>query len=85
MSGEVLDVGALTFAERRRQLKTPMKDAGQRPVGQRTETEVRRRDDSGGEEQASVHDNGLLLIGIFKLAKSLFFFCIGIGRHPFAA
>ena len=27
----------------------------------------------------SVHDNGLLLIGIFKLAKSLFFFCIGIG------
>ncbi len=31
------------------------------------------------QEQPSLHDNGLLLIGIFKLAKSLFFFCIGIG------
>ena len=31
------------------------------------------------QDAASVHDNGLLLIGIFKLAKSLFFFCIGIG------
>ena len=27
----------------------------------------------------SVRDRGLLLIGIFKLAKSLFFFCLGIG------
>lgn len=25
------------------------------------------------------HDRGLLLIGLFKLAKSIFFFCIGIG------
>lgn len=29
--------------------------------------------------KGSVHDNGLLLIGIFKLAKSIFFFCLGIG------
>lgn len=27
----------------------------------------------------SVHDRGLLMIGLFKLSKSLFFFCIGIG------
>jgi uncharacterized membrane protein (DUF2068 family) len=26
-----------------------------------------------------VHDRGLLLIGLFKLAKSIFFFCIGVG------
>ncbi len=28
---------------------------------------------------ATVHDNGLLLIGLFKLVKAVFFFCIGIG------
>ncbi len=28
---------------------------------------------------ASVHDRGLLMIGLFKLSKSLFFFCVGIG------
>jgi uncharacterized membrane protein (DUF2068 family) len=28
---------------------------------------------------AGVHDRGLLLIGIFKLAKAIFFFCIGVG------
>jgi uncharacterized membrane protein (DUF2068 family) len=27
----------------------------------------------------SRHDRGLLLIGLFKLAKSIFFFCIGVG------
>jgi len=27
----------------------------------------------------SVHDRGLLMIGLFKLSKSLFFFCLGIG------
>src|SRR5271154_7194169 len=25
------------------------------------------------------HDRGLLLIGLFKLAKAIFFFCIGVG------
>jgi uncharacterized membrane protein (DUF2068 family) len=28
---------------------------------------------------AGAHDRGLLLIGIFKLAKAIFFFCIGAG------
>ena len=28
---------------------------------------------------ATVHDHGLLMIGLFKLSKSLFFFCVGIG------
>jgi len=27
----------------------------------------------------SSHDRGLLLIGLFKLAKAIFFFCIGVG------
>ncbi len=30
-------------------------------------------------EQAHAHDRGLMAIGIFKLLKSAFFFCIGIG------
>lgn len=32
-----------------------------------------------GVETASMHDNGLLLIGLFKLVKAIFFFCVGIG------
>ena len=28
---------------------------------------------------SSAHQRGLLLIGLFKLSKSLFFFCVGIG------
>jgi uncharacterized membrane protein (DUF2068 family) len=31
------------------------------------------------EEHGSMHDNGLLLIGLFKLSKALFFFCAGLG------
>ncbi len=35
---------------------------------------------SVGEHGATgVHDNGLLLIGLFKLVKAVFFFCVGIG------
>jgi uncharacterized membrane protein (DUF2068 family) len=32
-----------------------------------------------GVHPAGVHDRGLLLIGLFKLAKAIFFFCIGAG------
>jgi uncharacterized membrane protein (DUF2068 family) len=32
-----------------------------------------------GTHPAGAHDRGLLLIGIFKLAKAIFFFCIGAG------
>jgi uncharacterized membrane protein (DUF2068 family) len=32
-----------------------------------------------GDRPAGVHDRGLLLIGIFKLAKAIFFFCLGAG------
>lgn len=31
------------------------------------------------EKRVAVHDNGLLLIGLFKLVKAVFFFCVGIG------
>ncbi len=31
------------------------------------------------EKKKSMHDNGLLLIGLFKLVKALFFFGVGIG------
>lgn len=34
---------------------------------------------AGEEEHGAVHDRGLLLIGLFKLGKSIFFFCIGVG------
>ena len=37
------------------------------------------QDHPGGVETATVHDQGLLMIGLFKLSKSLFFFCVGIG------
>ena len=32
-----------------------------------------------GTYQAHAHDSGLMLIGLFKLAKAIFFFCIGAG------
>lgn len=33
----------------------------------------------GRRGRSSVHDNGLILIGLFKLVKAVFFFCVGIG------
>lgn len=56
-----------------------MKDATQGLAGQKVEMEMQGQDQAGAPGTPSVHDNGLLLIGIFKLAKSVFFFCIGIG------
>ena len=47
-------------------------------VGQTVQTAA-NEDGTGNQEHPSVHDNGLLLIGLFKLAKSLFFVGIGIG------
>lgn len=35
------------------------------------------------EQGSAVHDRGLLLIALFKLAKSAFFFCIGMGAVHF--
>ncbi|NYF90611.1 DUF2127 domain-containing protein [Tunturiibacter empetritectus] len=32
-----------------------------------------------GHHATGVHDRGLMLIGLFKLAKAIFFFCIGAG------
>ena len=32
-----------------------------------------------GNESAKSHDRGLLAIGLFKLAKAIFFFCVGVG------
>ena len=34
---------------------------------------------AGTKSRFGSHDRGLLLIGLFKLAKSIFFFCIGVG------
>ena len=47
-------------------------------IGEKT-TETPEAVGSGGEDRASMHDSGLLLIGLFKLVKAVFFFCIGIG------
>jgi uncharacterized membrane protein (DUF2068 family) len=35
--------------------------------------------ENDGEHSGGPHDRGLLLIGLFKLAKAIFFFCIGVG------
>jgi uncharacterized membrane protein (DUF2068 family) len=32
-----------------------------------------------GEHPGESHDRGLLAIGLFKLAKAIFFFCVGVG------
>ena len=56
-----------------------MNDATQGLAGQKVDRETQGLEQASAPETPSVHDNGLLLIGIFKLAKSLFFFCIGIG------
>jgi uncharacterized membrane protein (DUF2068 family) len=32
-----------------------------------------------GEHSDGTHDRGLLAIGFFKLAKAIFFFCVGVG------
>lgn len=56
-----------------------MTDSKQGGVGQSVQTGMEREDGPAVQEKPSVHDNGLLLIGLFKLVKALFFFCIGIG------
>ena len=37
------------------------------------------QDHPGAAHTAIARDQGLLMIGLFKLSKSLFFFCVGIG------
>ena len=44
--------------------------------GQRTVMQTERQPQHGG---SKAHDRGLLLIGLFKLGKSILFFCIGMG------
>jgi uncharacterized membrane protein (DUF2068 family) len=34
---------------------------------------------TAGEQAPAHHDRGLLLIGLFKLGKAVFFFCVGVG------
>ena len=40
--------------------------------------ELLHAEEQGGHLSGS-HDRGLLLIGLFKLGKAIFFFCIGVG------
>ena len=63
--------GALTIAALARQLKEAvMREHDTTEVGSGAEAV---------EGQPAAHDSGLLLIGVFKVLKSLFFFCLGIG------
>ena len=39
--------------------------------------------DAGGKPRHAVHDRGLLAIAAFKLVKSIFFFCVGMGALHF--
>jgi uncharacterized membrane protein (DUF2068 family) len=47
-------------------------------VASRTSDGLMQTEEVGG-HPARVHDSGLMLIGLFKLAKAIFFFCIGAG------
>ena len=46
-----------------------------------TQSESAQRQPATVQRQAQhkAHDRGLLLIGLFKLGKSILFFCIGVG------
>ena len=65
---------ALTFAEASRQLEICMRTGVRVDRPEMAEAALAR-----GAADGSVHDSGLLLIGIFKLVKAVFFFCVGIG------
>src|SRR6201996_775131 len=47
-------------------------------VASRTSDGVMQTQEQGG-HHVRVHDSGLMLIGLFKLAKAIFFFCVGAG------
>jgi uncharacterized membrane protein (DUF2068 family) len=69
--------GALTIPRAARQLQTaPMEKASHHSSDSLVD-QTRR------EHGAGVHDRGLLLIAIFKLAKCAFFFALGIGAFHF--
>lgn len=40
--------------------------------------ELMEMEETGTHSHGS-HDRGLLAIGLFKLAKAIFFFCVGVG------
>lgn len=63
----------MTFVWWSRQLKTCMRTEA------RSEGAEMPGAATGDGERASVHHNGLVLIGLFKLVKAVFFFCVGIG------
>src|ERR1700692_2040059 len=50
---------------------------------QKEQTSAMDATDSDTQKHTGKHDRGLLLIGLFKLAKSLFFFCLGVGALHF--
>ena len=65
----------MTFAEGSRQLETCMRTEARLERARMPTAAVSEAEGAKG----SVHDNGLLLIGVFKLVKAVFFFCVGIG------
>jgi uncharacterized membrane protein (DUF2068 family) len=65
-------MGALTIPSAHRQLKVGMAN------GSSSSHELIRAEEKGKAPKSS-HDRGLLLIGLFKLAKAIFFFGIGVG------
>lgn len=50
---------------------------------QKERTTAMRTTDSGKQRHHGTRDRGLLLIGLFKLGKSVFFFCLGMGALHF--
>ncbi len=66
----------MTFASGARQLKTCMHIGASSEGSEITPLAVAQGAEGSA---ANIHDNGLVLIGLFKLVKAVFFFCVGIG------
>jgi uncharacterized membrane protein (DUF2068 family) len=63
---------ALTIPSAPRQLEIDMANQ------LRSSNELIHAEEKGKDSKTS-HDRGLLAIGLFKLAKAIFFFCVGVG------
>jgi uncharacterized membrane protein (DUF2068 family) len=70
--------GTLTFPAAPRQLKDRCR--GEDALSSLETERMSQATRAGSEPRRGMHhDRGLLLIGLFKLGKSIFFFCVGLG------
>jgi uncharacterized membrane protein (DUF2068 family) len=77
------DVRELTIASLTRQLRGMNREHQVADAQHKERAAALQTTDSKQQTRAHAHDRGLLLIGLFKLGKSLFFFCLGMGALHF--